>query len=78
MVRGDRRATRADSSSDWGRDLLHRMALFVEHNLGESSGSAALAARRVGYRTPLPAEGQHATECYVYEVFASGISSSAP
>ena len=35
-----------------------------------SSGSAVDAARRAGYSTPLPAEGQHATKCYVFRFFA--------
>ena len=38
---------------------------FVEHYLGESSGSAVDAARRGVYSTPHPAGGQHATISYV-------------
>jgi len=38
----------------------YRQSLFVEHDLGESSGSAVDAARRAGYSTPHP-EG---STCY--------------
>ena len=34
------------------RPLNYRQRLFVEHYLGESSGSAVDAARRAGYRSP--------------------------
>jgi len=33
----------------------YRQRLFLEHDLGESSGSAVDAARRAGYSTPHPA-----------------------
>src|SRR5208337_684795 len=33
-------------------DLLHRQRLFVEHDLGESSGSTVDVARRAGYPWP--------------------------
>src|SRR5208337_3209314 len=41
-----------------------------EHCVGGSSGSAALAARRTGYSILRPAEGQHATTCYVFRFLA--------
>src|SRR5271157_6052398 len=34
-----------------------------------SSRSAVVAARRAGYSTSHPAEGQHATKCYVFRFF---------
>src|SRR5271166_3233796 len=45
--------------------ISYRQRLFVEHDLGGSSGSAVDAARRAGYSTPHQAGGQHATKCYV-------------
>src|SRR5208337_2838826 len=36
------------------RPPSYRQRLFVKYYLGESSGSAVDAARRVGYSTPLP------------------------
>ena len=49
------------------RPTLH--ALRPTLRAPRSSESADDAARQAGYSTPHPAEGQHATKCYVFRFF---------
>jgi len=54
----------------WPLFSRHRPLAAVPPPLAtRSSGSAIDAARRAGYSTPHPAQGQHATKCYVSTPF---------
>ena len=45
------------------------LVTFLSPHVPRSSGSAVDAGRRAWYKTPLPAEGQYATKCYVFPGF---------